>query len=85
MLKLTKVVPARRKTVELRWCKQEFMRMTPRYREIRKNLKSPMDACWWCSHQFIDGEMMALAAPKKGTNKLLCQSCASSMLQEQGE
>jgi len=38
-----------------------------------------MDTCFWCGHEFVDGEMMALAQPKKGKNKALCQSCAGNM------
>jgi len=34
-----------------------------------------MDSCFWCGYKFENGEMMALASPEKGTNKVLCQKC----------
>jgi len=37
-----------------------------------------MDKCFWCKQEFLDGEMMALAATEKG-NKVLCQTCADKI------
>lgn len=82
-MKLSKRVPARTKTVHFNWCKKDFTVMDQKYREIRKkhaSKRSPMDACFWCGYKFMDGEMMALAQPKKGTNEVLCQSCADELL-----
>ena len=78
MHELTKRVPAHNRTVRFRWVKQEFVRIGPSYRAIRARFRNPMDMCFWCKHQFEDGEMMALAAREKGANVVLCQSCASA-------
>jgi len=74
--------PARTKVQRFRWIKREFMEMSPRYREIRAKTRSKLDACFWCRHSFEDGEMMALASPEKGLNKVLCQNCAREALEK---
>jgi len=79
-VELSRTIPAHRKAIKFNWCKKDFMEMSPRYRRIRSTLRDPMDACFWCKHKFIDGEMMALAQPEKGTNKVLCQACADELL-----
>lgn len=80
MMQLSWMVPAHRFTVTFNWCKRDFMPMSPKYREIRAKQSKPMDTCFWCKHAFEDGEMMALAQPDKGGNKVLCQSCAEILL-----
>lgn len=80
-MELSKNIPARTKTVEFRWCKKDFMEMSQKYRDIRKGMK-PLDSCRWCGHKFKDGEMMALAAPEKQLNWLLCQDCAEALAKE---
>ena len=79
-LKLSRVVPAYVKTVEFIWCKKDWLEMSQQFRAIRKKSMNPMDTCFWCHHKFADGEMMALASPKKGRNKPLCQTCATVLL-----
>ena len=79
-LTLSKRVPARTKTIEFNWCYRNFAEMSPQFREIRARMSNPLDACAWCSHKFQDGEMMTLAQPKTGTNKVLCQQCANDLL-----
>lgn len=79
-MQLSKIVPARRNTVKFEWCKKDFMVMNQKFRDVRAQLKKPMDSCFWCRHKFIDGEMMALAAPKGKLNKVLCQTCANELL-----
>ena len=76
-LRLTKVIPARCKTITLEWVKRDFMEMSPRYREIRSRTRNPMDSCFWCGHGFEDGEMMALGCIGKGGNKVFCHDCLS--------
>lgn len=80
MMQLSRMVPAHRYTVQFKWCKRDFSLMSPKFREIRAKCASPMDTCFWCKHSFADGEMMALAQPDKGGNKVLCQSCADLLL-----
>lgn len=72
---------ARRRTIRFIWCARDFMEMCPIYREARKKYtKSSFDSCAWCNHVFRDGEMMSLAQPIKGKNKLLCRTCADELL-----
>jgi len=82
-MKLSKRVPSRTKTVEFNWCKKEFTTMTDRYREIRGKSRNPMTSCFWCQHAFENGETIALAQPKKGGNKALCQTCADVVIASQ--
>ena len=63
-MKLTKVIPARRKTLEASWCRKDFMEMSPKFREIRSRCSSPMDSCYWCGYRFVDGDLVALACAK---------------------
>lgn len=78
-IRLSRLIPARTQTIEFDWCKREFLAMSQVYRNSRRNMK-PLDSCFWCGHKFEDGEMMALAHPKRGgANKVLCQQCADEM------
>ena len=79
-MRLQRLVKAYTKTVEFNWCRREFMEMSPQYRAIRAKTSAKMDACYWCRHKFEDGEMMALAQPTTGKNKVLCQACADQLL-----
>ena len=81
-MKLSKVIPSHRKTVEFLWCKNEFMEMSDRYRKARGTLpksRGAKDSCFWCGYKFKNGDMMALAKPIGKTNKILCQSCATEL------
>lgn len=81
MMWLSRVVPARRKTVRFQWCARDFLTVTPQFRQIRSGSRNPMDKCWWCGHVFADGEKLSLACPEgKGGNKALCASCADECL-----
>ena len=57
------------------------MEMNQGYRAIRAKSGKRMDSCVWCSHEFIDGEMMSIAQPENGKNVLLCHTCADALLQ----
>ncbi len=77
-MKLTKYVPAKFITIEFKWLKKEFTKMSPEFRRIRAHMSDPMDSCYWCKHKFEDGEMMALGNIKgKGENHMFCQSCVA--------
>jgi len=79
-MKLSRQIPARTKTIEFNWCKKDFMVMDDAYRTIRtKHRKGTMLSCFWCGHHFENGELMALAQPKKDLNKMLCQTCANKL------
>ena len=75
-MKLSRKIPAYIKTIKFNWCKKDFMEMSDTYKRIRtKFRKGTMLSCFWCGHELINGEMLALAQPKKGVNKVLCQEC----------
>lgn len=77
---LSKIVPQRRCTIEFNWVKSDFMLFgTFRVaREKRMGLRG-MDKCFWCKKPFADADMMALAQPTSGANRVLCQGCASGL------
>lgn len=77
---LKRVIPARTKTLIVASCKRDWMRMSPQFRAIRAKASQKMDKCGWCSHPFVDGEMMALALSNEG-NKNLCQKCAGQLFE----
>lgn len=79
-LSISRLVPARTKTMTAQWCRREFLPMSQGYRAARARLNSLMDACFWCDHKFVDGEMMALAAFDGQGNKVLCGKCADELL-----
>ena len=77
-MQLIKTIPARTETVKFIWCR-EFLPMSIEYRNARKTMSKPMDTCFWCSHKFIDGEMMYLGGLAKKGNKILCSECFSKI------
>jgi len=85
MIRLTKIVPSRRKAVEFNWIRGDFMVMSQGYREVRSSCGTPMDSCFWCHHEIEDGEMMSLGNPKGKTNVILCHDCAEMALRDGGE
>lgn len=80
LLKLTKIIPKHTKTVKFLWCHKNWLQMSDNYRKIRAEMKNPMDHCYWCKHEFLNGDWMALACPEKGSNKVLCEICADTLL-----
>ena len=74
-MKLTRIIPAHRKTMELTWLKKEFVTVTPRILKIWKDTKQS-SCCYWCKHRFDVGEVVALAGVKNEVNRVLCQACA---------
>jgi hypothetical protein len=79
-VKLSKLVPARTKTVTALWCRKDFLAMSQKVRDIRSGFRDKMRKCFWCNHKFADGEMMALASFEHFGNKVLCQLCADELL-----
>ena len=69
MLKLSKYIPGRIKTIEITWYKADFMVMSDKYK------RGHMRSCFWCGHKFENGEMVALAGVKGKLNKILCKKC----------
>ena len=79
-MELRKRIPARTHVEKFNRCITDFMEMSQEYRDIRARFQNKMDSCHWCKRKFVDGEMMALAQPTKGKNKVLCLSCAYELL-----
>lgn len=76
--RLARLVPAHVDAVEFLWVQREFVPMGPSYRAARNRSNDPMLRCRWCAHEFVDGEMVALARPDEPgePNWVLCQFCA---------
>ena len=79
-MQLSKIIPARRKTITADWCRLNFMAMSPEFRAIRDRSRHKMQHCHWCQHPFVDGEMMALACFQENGNNVLCRKCAIELL-----
>ena len=80
MLQLSRRIPAKTKTLEFLWCKKDYMAFNEAWRAARARMGRPLDSCFWCSHDFLEGEMMATACCTKKGNKMLCQDCATELL-----
>ena len=78
-IKISRRIPARTETFHVVWASRDFMKMTPRFRDIRSKCRYKGDKCWWCKRPFDDGDMMALVAIKGKSNKLFCQKCAGEV------
>ena len=79
-MQLSKIVPKHRVTQYFLWCKKDWVTIDPTFRSIRSGAKNKMDTCFWCKHEFSDGEFMSLAAREKRTNVVLCADCADKLL-----
>lgn len=76
---LSRLVPERLKTIRFNWCKRNFMKFGFYRGVCEKRRMEVQSTCFWCRTPFKDDDMMALAQPEKGANKLLCQSCAEKI------
>lgn len=82
-MQLTKNIPSREKAVKFLWCKTDWMKCSF-YVNTRKSLKEKTaPKCYWCNHKFDPDEMMSLAQPEKGKNRLLCRKCADEVTNQQ--
>ena len=82
---LSKVIPRHTRSVRFKWCKRDFMAFGE-FKAARTRMKLPIlqgGKCYWCHSSFADEDMMALAGPEKGANKLLCQKCAGQFTETQ--
>ena len=82
MASLSKRIPAYTKTVNFLWVRSEFVKMFPGYRKIRSGMRNKMDTCFWCRHEFLDGEMMGLVAIRGKGNKVICQKCVGEIVED---
>lgn len=83
-MKLSKVIPAHRKTVKFRWAYKNFTQYNHRFKAVRDNMRSKLDHCDWCQKKFQIDEPIALAQPLSGQkgpkrNWVLCHNCADEM------
>ena len=81
---ISRRIPATTQSFEVLWARQAFMKMSPKFREIRANHSYKGNRCWWCRKDFEDGDMMALVCIKTKGNKLLCQKCGAEIGGEDG-
>lgn len=78
-MQLSRVVPKHTRTERFHWVRLEFMKFAT-YREARVRMgMSVQSKCYWCQTTFDYDAMLALAAPEKGRNKLLCPDCGKSL------
>jgi hypothetical protein len=84
-LELSKIIPAREKTIKFRWVQRHFTRCTEKYLKLRAEYgRDSMISCDWCKKPFEIGEWIALASPSLGQegpkrNWALCQKCVDVM------
>lgn len=79
-MKLSRVIPKHTKTVHFNWCQKDWIEMSEKFRKIRSRMRNKLDTCFWCGHNFKDGEKMSIAQPERGANKVLCNGCADKLL-----
>lgn len=81
IMKLSKQIPSRTKTVQFNWAVKDFTQCNETYRNIRmKYGRGTMLKCDWCGHKFNDDEWFGLAQPKQKQegpkrNWALCHRC----------
>ena len=81
-LELSRTIPAHKKTLRVKWCKRDFMKMSQRFRAMRAKAGDRVDLerCYWCKRKHLDGDMMALAYFSYIGNRTLCQKCADELI-----
>ena len=79
-MKLTRHIPARTETLNVLWCRRDFLTMSQSYRAVRERMANPMDTCYLCHHKLADGETISIACIEGKGNKVLCVSCADKVL-----
>lgn len=73
---LSKTVPAHTKTVTFNWVHRQWQVFGDfKAARVRMGL-GVYDKCFWCKKLFADSDVMALAQPTSGKNRVLCQDCA---------
>jgi len=81
-MSLTKKIPAKTVSITADWVYLDGLTYTRRFEQIRlESKRNLMSECYWCKHEFEYGEKISLAKIKgKGTNKVFCHDCASTLL-----
>jgi len=90
-MKLSKTIPARKKTVRtvrFKWAYKNCMECNEAYLKLRNGLhgrrKGTMTSCDWCHHKFEVGEWFGIGRPEPNQegpkrNWALCNKCAERM------
>ncbi|HEX2600082.1 MAG TPA: hypothetical protein VHL05_14985 [Terriglobales bacterium] len=81
---LSREVPRRTETVRFNWVQKTFQQFGV-FAAARKRMGlREYTHCYWCRRAFVDDDMLALAQPEKGANRLLCQACAEQATSSSG-
>lgn len=76
--RLERVVPRHKQSVVFRWIKRDWM-IFGAFKAARERMGLGVYGhCFWCKQPFAEIDMMALAQPEKGANRVLCQVCANA-------
>ena len=74
-LKLSKIIPSRRETIQFDWVKKDFMNYG-KFKEARSRMGLYYwKRCHWCGKDFEEKDIMALGHISGQGNKVFCQSC----------
>ena len=84
-MQLSRKVPARTKTIKFNWCNKDFTKMSPSFRRIRSGRRYEGFNCYWCKHEFIDGESMGLGSVIGKGNKMFCHDCCDKANEKKEE
>lgn len=82
MKSITKTVTT---TYTPEWIKKEFLVYGPEFKKARERLRTKYNHCFACNTPFQDGEAIALASFGKHGNKVLCQTCANDLADDEQE
>ena len=69
------IIPARKVVLNLLWLKRDFATMSPKYKELRRQVGGGMCACHICERPFVHGESFALGCAENIGNKTFCHAC----------
>lgn len=79
----TKITITTTKTYEVKWIKESFLAYSDKFKKIRSRMGYKASNCFKCRHPFNIDEMLALACLTKVGNKVLCQKCATEILERE--
>lgn len=79
MMQLSRDVPRHTRTERFQWVNLDFMPFGV-FKAARSRMKlKEYHQCYWCKKPFAEDDMIALAGPEKGANRLLCQDCGKQL------
>jgi hypothetical protein len=80
ILTLKKTVPKHTHIEKFNWCRKDWLPYSSDFKRIRDKMSRKLDKCHWCKKRFELDEMISLAQPQKGPNRVLCSNCADTMV-----